>query len=402
LGAEIGLFAFLFTLLQVYGMRATGVGSAAILIMILTMGQMHTMHPVLQSVCILAGGFWYTGISLLFYYIRPYRPAQRVLGDCIRAVADYLSIKALFYDVHTDLQEDYKKLVAQQVTVNEKQDAVREFFFKTGRIVGETTRAGRKLVATFVHTVDLFEDITAIYYNYSTLRKRFEPSGILSPIALLISQLAAELDSIGIAVQTNTSWTATFDIDAAITDLKKRIDAVKAKEPEENTLILKKILVNIRKMAQRINDIKAYFDPQATFSKTHVDHTLFIGHQPLGPKLLWNNLNFGSTAFKHALRVSIACLVGFGISKIWAYGQHSYWILLTIAFILKPAFSLTRTRNVDRIIGTITGGAIGVLILYWIKNTTAHFILMVLLMLGTYTFLRTRYLVMVICTTAYI
>lgn len=402
LGAGIVLFIFLFSLLQVYGMRAASVGNAAILVMILTMGQVGNTHPVLHAFYILAGGFWYTGFALFFYHIRPYRPAQRVLGDCIRAVADYLFIKALFYNVHTHLQENYKKMVAQQQAVHEKQDAVREYFFKTARIVNETTPTGRKLVAVFVHTVDLFEDITATYYNYSTLRNRFEASGILHPISFLITQLATELDSIGMAIQSNTRWTPTFDINAAIADLKKRIDQLKEKEPEENTLILKRILVNIRKMAQRINDITPYFDPAKTFSKSHVDHTVFIGHQPLDPKLLWNNLNFGSTAFKHALRISLASIVGFVISKLLAYGQHSYWILLTIAFILKPTFSLTKTRNVERILGTIAGGVLGVLILYFIKNTTAHFILMVGLMLGTYTFMRTRYLVMVICTTAYI
>lgn len=402
LGAEIVLFAFFFSLLQVYGMRAASVGSAALLIMVLTMGQVGNTHPVPHAFYILAGGFWYTGLALFFYYIRPYRPAQRVLGDCIRAVAQYLSIKALFYDVHTDLQEDYKKLVAQQVIVHEKQDAVREFFFKTARIANETTPMGRKLVAVFVHTVDLFEDITATYYKYSTLRQRFEHTGILEPVARLITQLATELESIGIAIQSNARWAPAFDVEAAIASLKKKIDSIQEQEPEENTLILKKILVNIRRIAQRMADINGYFDPDKTFSKTHVDHTVFTGHQPLDPKLLWNNLNVGSTAFRYALRLSIACLLGFAISKLLAYGQHSYWILLTIAFILKPAFSLTKTRNVERILGTLAGGIIGVLILYFIKSTTAHFVLMVVLMLGTYTFLRTNYLVVVVCTTAYI
>jgi uncharacterized membrane protein YccC len=95
-------------------------------------------------------------------------------------------------------------------------------------------------------------------------------------------------------------------------------------------------------------------------------------------------------------------MVGFAVSKALAYGQHSYWILLTIAFILKPTFSLTKTRNVERIWGTVAGGALGVIFLLLVKNTTLQFWVMVLLMTGAFTFLRTRYVVMVICTTAYI
>jgi uncharacterized membrane protein YccC len=45
---------------------------------------------------------------------------------------------------------------------------------------------------------------------------------------------------------------------------------------------------------------------------------------------------------------------------------------------------------------------LGVLILYFIHNTRVHFVLMVLLMLANYTFMRTKYVVMVFCSTAYI
>jgi uncharacterized membrane protein YccC len=301
--------------------------------------------------------------------------------------------------VQTALDANYKELVAQQILVNEKQDAVREFFFKTARIVYESTAEGKKLVATFVYTVDLFEDITATYYNYSTLRKRFENQDILMHISALVVQMAKELDTLGTAVQANTAPPA-FSFDQQIKDLKARIDAIPT--GEENTLILKKIGVNVRRIAKRIRDIAGYFDATAQYAKSNVDHSLFISHQSLDPKLLLHNLHFQSPAFKHALRVAIACLVGFAVSKVLAYGQHSYWILLTIAFILKPAFSLTKTRNVERIWGTVAGGALGVLFLLLVKNTTAQFWVMVLLMTGAFTFLRTRYVVMVICTTAYI
>ena len=104
----------------------------------------------------------------------------------------------------------------------------------------------------------------------------------------------------------------------------------------------------------------------------------------------------------HALRVCIACIAGFMVAKFIDYGHHSYWVLLTIAFILKPAFSLTKQRNIQRIIGTFIGGAIGVVILTLTHDRTIHFTFLVLFMLGTYSFMRIKYLVMVICITPYI
>jgi len=69
---------------------------------------------------------------------------------------------------------------------------------------------------------------------------------------------------------------------------------------------------------------------------------------------------------------------------------------------LKPAFSLTKQRNVERIIGTLAGGVIGVLVLIFIPNKNVQFIIMIMFMIATYSFMRIQYLVTVICMTPYI
>jgi uncharacterized membrane protein (TIGR01666 family) len=404
LGLEIFLFSFFFSMFNAYGNRASAVGSAAILLMILTMDKPLKPEEILpHSIAIFAGGIWYMLISVMLYNLRPYRQAQRALGDSIRQVAAYLSIKADFYNLQTSVDHDYKKLVAQQIVVHEKQDTVREILFKTRQTVSESTATGKNLVLTFVETVDLFEDITAAYYDYDALRERFGHTGLLQKISTTIKQMARELDKMGIAIQTQSSYQKTQDFEKRFKELKEEIDALDT-TGTTSKLVLKKILVNLRKLVQRLNDISGYFaeKPAEKTDRTTLDHSRFVGHQPLDPKVFWNNLSPDSGIFKHALRVAVACVIGFIIAKFIAYGHHSYWILLTIAFIIKPAFSLTKQRNGQRIAGTLIGGAIGLLILIFIPNTTVQFLFMVLLMLGTYTFLRINYLAMVICTTPYV
>ena len=132
---------------------------------------------------LLLGGLWYVGLALLAYQVRPYRPAQQALGECIHALARFLDLKARFYNPATDLEDDYRQLVAQQVVVNEKQEAVRDLLFRTRQIVNESTSTGRRLVLTFVETVDLYERITVGYYDYAALRAAFGPSGVLAEVA---------------------------------------------------------------------------------------------------------------------------------------------------------------------------------------------------------------------------
>ncbi|HLZ90021.1 MAG TPA: FUSC family protein, partial [Puia sp.] len=75
---------------------------------------------------------------------------------------------------------------------------------------------------------------------------------------------------------------------------------------------------------------------------------------------------------------------------------------LTIIVIMKPVYSLTKRRNYERLMGTLAGAFVGLLILYFIKDTTALFVLMILFMIGTYVFIRTNYLVCVTLMTPYV
>ncbi|HVG42919.1 MAG TPA: FUSC family membrane protein [Chitinophagaceae bacterium] len=404
MGLEIILFSFLFSMFTVYGIRAGAVGSACMLVLILTMDRPAGQdYGFLEGALIFIGGIWYLLFSLLFYSIQPYRPAQRALGEFIRELSTYLSIKADFYNTATDLDEDYRKLLAQQVVVSEKLDGVREILFKTRKIMRETSSVGRRLVLAFVDAVDLFEQITATFYDYSSIRKRFGDIGLLQDISLLAKQLSIDLDAIGIAIQSNTRYATTEDSNERIVTLKNKIDTIETKEGTSN-LVLKKLLVNMRNLQQRLNDVTLYFDSsnKSGGRTSSREYTRFVSHQSFGVKLLLNNFSLESSIFRHSLRVAIACITGFVLAKVISYGQHSYWILLTVAFILKPAFGLTKERNYQRIIGTITGGIIGVLILLFVANKTVLFILLVLFMIANYSFQRINYLVMVACTTPFV
>ena len=403
LGLEVILFSFLFSMFMVYGARATAIGSGALLIMILNMDTNVERPQVgLYSLMVAGGGLWYMGISLLAYYLRPYRPAQRALGNCIAEIAAFLSIKADFYNTSTDLNTNYQKLIDRQVQVNEQLEVVREHFFKTHHILKSDTLAAKRLVFAFDETVDLFEDITAIYYDYTALREQFKDSGVLDTFSTIIKSLADELERIGAAIQLNTTYTKLVNFDEQIIVLKNSIDETVKQEGKEHTLVLKRIMVNVRRIMQRIREINKYFAPEGINTKRGIDYSRFVNRQPVDRKQFWNNLNKDSLIFKHALRVAIASGVGYFISKSLSYGEHSYWILLTIVFIIKPAFSLTRQRNVERIIGTLLGALTSVTLLFITTNTSIHFIFLVVFMLGAYTFLRTNYKLMVYFTTAYV
>ena len=324
LGLEIVVASFFFSMFNVYGNRATSVGNAAILIMILTMDTAIAVPDIfLHALLILAGGIFYTLVSLSLHAIRPYRISQRVLGDSLREIATYLAIKADFYDVATDLDTNYTRLVTQQITVHEKQEAVRELLFKSRQIVEETTAEGRRLLFTFVESVDLFEDITAAYYDYDLLRKQFGGTGALKIINDTLKKTADEINAIGFAIQSDEDFKRSFDYTSELNKLKEQIDVIAPKD-QANSLVLRKILVNIRRLFNDLNNIIRYFENDIKRKSPVLDPSRFVTRQSLDPGIFWNNLSIKSFGFRHALRVSIACLAGFMVTKIIAYGHHSY------------------------------------------------------------------------------
>jgi uncharacterized membrane protein (TIGR01666 family) len=406
LGLEVTLFSFLFSMFIVYGNRAASIGTSSLLIMIFMIDKALKPDEVLiYSAEILAGGVWYMLFSLVFFGIRPYRAAQQALGENITDIVKFLRIKADFYFPETNIDDNYRKLISQQIQVSQHQDAVRELLFKSRVMVRESTNASRILVLTFVDLVDMFEQIMATHYDYDQIRAKFKDTGILTDIANIVHQMADELENIGYAILSNTRYKHMVNFNPVLEQLKLKIDAI-GNEQETSNLVLKKILINLRDLNKEIENIFNYYNSSS--SKTliennnDVEYSKFVSHQDYEPHVFFDNFSLDSASFKHALRVSLVCLIGFIAAKTLSLGHHSYWVLLTIIVILKPGFSLSKQRNYQRLTGTIIGGIVGVLILVYIPDTTVQFILMVVFMIGTYSFTRLNYVVSVTFMTPYV
>ena len=403
LGLEILLFSFFFSMFAIYGNRAGLVGTGALLIMILMLDRpLDAAGVVREGLLVLGGGIWYTAISLLSSTLQPYRLAQQALGQCIHEIAKLMAIKADFYMMSIPLEDSYRRLIAQQVDVSEKQDAVREVLFKSRRIVAESTQTGRLLLLTFVDVVDLYEQIIAMYYDYVNIRERFGETDVLPMIARLIRELSTELDHVGLAVQTPLYSGKPVAVPPLLDELKRSIDALG--DQGGSTLVLKKILVSLRNVSQRLTTIQNNLALPNTSSirREDLEYGRFVSHQDIDVKSFLDNLTLDSLVFRFSIRMALAMLLGFVLTQLIDYGHHSYWLLLTISVILKPAFSLSKQRNLERMIGTVAGGLIGVLILTFVPNKTAQFGFMVLFMIGTYSTQRTYYIAMVICVTPFI
>jgi uncharacterized membrane protein YccC len=367
---------------------------------------------LLYAIYIFLGGCWYAALSLSLYRIMPYRLARQSLAECMMEVADFLRIKAKFYHEGVDYDETFKEIVEAQILMNTKQDAVRELLFKSRRIVQESTQEGRFLLVIFVDMMDLYEQILSTFYNYQNLHKQFDETGILKDFEEILNLLAEQMEEISFSLRTFTKPNFKANISQKIKDLKKNIDALtppnlplhgRTTYTNIGLQALKNIELNVENIFLRLKKIKGYFEEkkQSKLLKNNIQTTSFISHQDYSWDVFEDNLNLKSENFRHALRVSGLMLLGFIIAQSFNF-LHSNWILLTILVIMKPAYSLTKERNLDRLMGTIGGAVIGMIILTYVTDNRWLFAILLICMLGTYSFQRKTYLVSVVFMTPFI
>lgn len=399
-------------MLLVYGNRGGNIGIACMLVMVSILGEtpVGPKEAFLHCLVILGGSIWYGFLALLLWQIRPYLSVQQTLAECIMETAHYLEERAGFYakDAHKNFDEIYKSVLAQQVIVSEKQEAVRELLLKRRSAQQGSTSINKSMVLIFMDIVDLQEQIMASQTDYLALHNDFGGMDILEKFHTLIQEFTGELELIATAVAAGQRSlpraNLRHEIDKvqhAVADIRKTMPTLKERT---KLLTLTNILHNLQDMTQRIYNLHRLTRLERVKDEV-IDPRLqlasFTTRNRYDVEPLVNNLTFESHIFRHALRVSIAAVTGYLLGQVF-HLDRVYWILLTIVVILKPGFGISKARSYQRIIGTITGALFAAAILYLTTNNTVIFILMLICILGAYSFMTQQYTLSVFFVTPFV
>src|SRR5690606_33399262 len=400
---ELLVFTFLFSMLAAYGPRAAAVGTTAMLIIFLNIEPPEGGHNIVEySAYITLGSGWYALLSLSLTQVMPYRLAQQELAETVQEVATFIRIKSEFYDPASNIDKSYKKLIDQQIKINTHLHSLREILFKSKLIVKDPTPIGRTLILVFSDLIDLFEKAMSTQFNYDEIRGKFGDTEALKEIRFTLIRLSNELHNFGYYLAANGRPKMLFNLQADLEKLKEVIDRTTTKE-DENTFFLKKVLINIRSISRRTQTLFSYFQSKEVDTQRNVgDISKFISHETIDLKIFRNNLTLKSDIFRHAIRTSVVMIVAFVLAYMINFGQHVNWILLTILVILKPGWSLTRERNFQRLVGTIVGGGMGIILLIWVTDPTARFFMLLVFMVLTYSLIRINYILGMIFMTPYL
>lgn len=401
LSIELLVLSFLCGMMAVYGPRAASVGTAGILMIVVNMHSLRETGSALQHASFIAlGGLWYAALSLTLTQFRPYRLAQQELSENLHEIATFLRIKSTFYEKNSDYSESFRKLVDQQIIINEHQHNLREILFRSKTIVRETTQIGKVLLVVFTDLIDFFEESMATQYDYQDIQRKFGHLPVYNEFKIVIIRMANELDNLSFYFATNKRPKPLHNLQDDLVNLKNLLDQSEGIS-EENIFVLKKIIINIRNLVNRIDRIYGYFSAKKV-QRQNTDLSKFVNSSEFELNQFRNNLTLKSDYFRHALRLSIVMVIGFALGEILDLGKYNYWILLTIGVILKPGFALSKKRVFQRLTGTFIGGIGGAMILIFIEDPTTRFLILLVLMVFSFSLITKNYILSVIFMTPYL
>ncbi|AEG67921.1 FUSC family protein [Ralstonia solanacearum] len=370
LPAVIVVVSFLAGLMAVYGNKTLSLQFAALFVMTLTFTEEFAFREALEHTAqFFLGAAGYMAFAMAVAWSQRRRIKEQVLAECLYELAVYVERKAGFYDTALDFDAQFNALVRQQISVADKQQVARDFVFRDNRGASD----GR-LVQIHMRMLDLYEYLLSTNTDYPLLRQWLADAEIMRLLRDIIERMRLDLEALAYAVGRDqpSPTPMSYDkemaaIDAAVDELEHGHHAI----PLEAIAALEESVATVRGAIRLMAQLHAATATQVELSSVLLrpDMTPFLTRQKYELSLVLEAFNWRSPVLRFALRTAMAVAAGLWIADHLPYASHGYWVLLTIVVILKPTFSMTRQRNVDRVLGTLIGCVIAAVLLRYVHST---------------------------------
>jgi len=403
------VLVFLSAFISLFGHRANLLSFT--LLLTISLSFIHHDEPeiILQNcLYLLLGGLFYTLISIVFYFIKPNRYINLEVAECIEITGEYLELRSKLWVLNADREKINRQMLEKQVRINELHEHIREYLvYNKARTLNSNNN--RKLLVALSSLVDILELAMANTFNHKEFIEFFkEDDSILAEYKTLANSFSITLKSLAFHIKTNKKHHSTGSLANDFKKLKLRInDYVKNQNIsiyDENAVNVNNLLFYADKQIEKIKGLERVYKERVNADELrgkYRDLEKFFTPEHYRLKTFLDHLNFKSSTFRYALRITLTMFVGLIVGNIFNF-ENAYWILLTIVVIMRPGYGLTKQRSTHRVIGTIIGGILGISALILIDSNIALSILAIISMLLGYWFSGIDYKVGVTFVTFYV
>ena len=405
---------FSLSMISIYGHRANMLSFTGLLAA--SLGLAHTYEGkelLMHCLMLLAGGVLYLIVAVIFYLVRPRRYGILQTSECMKLTASYLKYRGQLWDKNADTNKITEEQLKIQINLNEVHENMREFLVRNKANTGNSSN-NRRLLVAFSSLVDILEIAVSTNFDHKKLHELFQDhEDIIKDYQNLAYDFSDTIQRLSESLNIGVDYNPNKYLDSQLKQLQKKLKAF-TEEPcvnEEQTerkleaiLMFSNVIHYAQNQIDKIHALERILTEKAftgDVKEKFKDLEKFLTPVHYRWETMRENLNFNSTIFRHATRLTLTILVGLVISQIFNL-LNGYWILLTIVVIMRPGFGLTKQRSFERVIGTVAGGLIAFGLLYIFKDVTLLAYITIFTMILGYWFSHTDYKIGVTFITIYV
>lgn len=341
----------------------------------------------------LAGGTWTTVLSLGLWAVRPDVPAIQTVANCYLSLSNFVDLASQRALNPRDRQQWEQRFLQAQDTVIQNLTSARSVWTTIWtRQRGATLRGNQLLVLIedinqIVNSVIALSELLAIASEHQ-LFSRLQPE-----IQQVLEQSAIALQMLSQAIAKGKNSPHLGDLDRSLEALEHQRQVLRSQvlnqtinaqtDDYSDLLNLGKITASLTKLVEQIHtDAEIVTDlSQGKQRNSIAQRDISPPAQPERSTIidtLRNNFTFDSVLFRHALRLALITTLAELVASLLQL-PRGYWITLTALVALKPNFGGTSQTTVQRVVGTVLGGIIGIALVLLVKNSLASAVCFLLL-----------------------
>ncbi len=390
LGLGLGISTVGFLLIGGLGERYRGVTFGAILVGIYAMlGAEMSPAWYWEPILLSSGALFYGLFSLILLYYRPWRLLEEQLARGFNALSSYLDEKANLFPSDEKIQGEVRnKLALLNVKLVGSLDRCREVMRSYADALKDDEPL-RPYLQYFMLLQSLHERAASSHERYDLLSQDPDSREMMEGIGQILHLLAQATKQLANSLLTGVPYRHPVSLNWSIKALQDKQVLLNAGDDHPLSLLIRN-LTRSNIALQRLNDE----NQRSITPKLAKDNRSLV-------QRLKDQLSFQHPRMRHAIRLSICFMIGFAISEGFHLAKGE-WIVLTSLFVCQPSYSETRRRLLQRVMGTLTGVIIGVLVIQILPTVTGQLLLMLASAFAFFIWLRRKYSTAVVFITIFV
>ncbi len=390
----IGLYAFLFTFISLFGLRYSFIGNLSLIVISFTIG-LRPENPWQFTLALTLGSIFFFTYNIIYSYIFPYRSLKHAVDIGIHGLSQLLLLKIDCYDEEKPLNKTFKALSSVHIRVSDQLEAVRSLILRDKELLNEDNLPTKIWLSKLYQLIELYELLMAIDNDYEDIRLILKDGESLTLIQKSMKILSVETEKLSKNKNSRISNSSPYK---EFYQLMIQLELESIRGNFQQRELIHSISNQLRQIANILQNIpikKIQHDHSWVEAKNIKD---FVSRK-ITYRAIKKNLSFKSSIFSYAVRMSVLLMAGTAIGFFLPEFRFSSWILLTIILVARPTYSITQKRNYQRIVGSVIGIVISLIILVTIQNV---YILLIIACISLYLFLlfnKPNYLVCVVFIT---